>query len=446
MKKGIRPSWKQTCVRIFLQALSAFFICPFTVASAEWIVEVDTLGLDRLESPVYCENKFPPDCQVTEILEDGNELLCRYQQDENGIYWILSGETKAFETRRFKISDSEKVDLEGIGIQVLEGPEQVSFRQGHDHVLSYQTAFMPAPPGVSPLLGKSGFVHPLKTPKGFVVTSIQPKDHIHHYGLWHPWTHTHVDGRPVDFWNIGLGQGTCRFDEILEMVSGPVMGRLKVRQVYEMILDAEKLKENLANGKWPDSLSTQISRPVLDEVLELQVWHRPGDENGFMLDYSITQTCRPGIEFRVDAYRYSGFGLRATQLWGNHNSGYLTDLGKDRFNANATRARWAQIFGHASGSDAGILMLSSIQNRDHPEFIRIWDQNANGGRANCFINFNPVQNQDGLLVPEKSYKRMYRIYVHDLKPNEINAEGLWRDFQNPLQCRLMKTSTKEAKP
>ena len=41
----------------------------------------------------------------------------------------------------------------------------------------------------------SNFVHPLKTPSGFVVTDAQPEDHLHHFGLWWPWKYIQVSER-----------------------------------------------------------------------------------------------------------------------------------------------------------------------------------------------------------------------------------------------------------
>ena len=53
----------------------------------------------------------------------------------------------------------------------------------------------------------SAFVHPLRTPAGFVGTDIQPRDHMHHLGIWWPWKFVEVNGRKFNTWEIQQGQG-----------------------------------------------------------------------------------------------------------------------------------------------------------------------------------------------------------------------------------------------
>ena len=43
-------------------------------------------------------------------------------------------------------------------------------------VLEYRKALEPAPPGIDALFAKSGFIHPLHSPSGKVLTRIQPPD------------------------------------------------------------------------------------------------------------------------------------------------------------------------------------------------------------------------------------------------------------------------------
>jgi len=53
----------------------------------------------------------------------------------------------------------------------------------------------------------SNFIHPLKTPSGFVLTQIRPLDHRHHFGLWWPWKYVATEGRKVLFWELQKGDG-----------------------------------------------------------------------------------------------------------------------------------------------------------------------------------------------------------------------------------------------
>jgi hypothetical protein len=75
-------------------------------------------------------------------------------------------------------------------------------------ILSYRHSVMDVPAGVDPLFKRSGFIHPLWSPAGHVLTRVQAPDHYHHYGIWGPWTLTTINGQEVDFWNLAKGEGT----------------------------------------------------------------------------------------------------------------------------------------------------------------------------------------------------------------------------------------------
>lgn len=67
-------------------------------------------------------------------------------------------------------------------VSLEQTPKGVDFRFAEQLLLTYQTAVEDVPAGVAPEFRKSGFIHPLKTLSGQVLTSIQPSDHYHHYG------------------------------------------------------------------------------------------------------------------------------------------------------------------------------------------------------------------------------------------------------------------------
>jgi len=46
---------------------------------------------------------------------------------------------------------------------------------------------------------------------GLLVTDDYPPNHLHHHGIWFPWTKTRFEGREVDFWNMGGKTGTVEF-------------------------------------------------------------------------------------------------------------------------------------------------------------------------------------------------------------------------------------------
>jgi hypothetical protein len=286
----------------------------------------------------------------------------------------------------------------------------LTVKLGEKPVLTYRYAPMPPPKGVNARFTRSGFIHPLYSPGGEVLTAIHPKDHYHHLGLWNPWTSTEFAGQHVDFWNLGKGEGTVRFVRFASVTDGPVFGG------YRAVLEHVALKT-------PGGETV-----VLQEVCDVRVWRTAGS---FLVDFTSTQTCVADQPLKLNAYRYGGFGFRGRLGWGNDNSDYLTSEGKTRANGHGTRARWCHAYGATPKGGAGVLFMSNPGNREHPEPMRLWPKGANKGKDNVFFNFCPVQKKPWILEPGKSYTLRYRLCVYDGKPADVPTEPLWQAFAHP---------------
>jgi len=69
-----------------------------------------------------------------------------------------------------------------------------------------------APPGAGELNATSGFLHPVWSPNGAIVTDWGPQDHYHHRGIFFAWTKTKWGKLAPDFWNLFAGSGRTRFE------------------------------------------------------------------------------------------------------------------------------------------------------------------------------------------------------------------------------------------
>ncbi len=63
--------------------------------------------------------------------------------------------------------------------------QKLTIKLNQAELLSYQQQPLVDPIGGEKFKG-SNFIHPLKTLSGFTLTQSQPKDHLHHFGLWWP--------------------------------------------------------------------------------------------------------------------------------------------------------------------------------------------------------------------------------------------------------------------
>lgn len=279
-------------------------------------------------------------------------------------------------------------------------------------LLTYVHAETPAPEGTDPLYKRSAYIHPLYSPGGEILTTIQPPDHIHHYGIWNPWTHTNFGEDSVDFWNLALGQGTVRFAEYLEEYE--TKGEAGFKVVHDHIYFPKEGGEKVA----------------IEETWDLKV--HDASDSSYIADLSVKLTNVLDMDIELEAYRYGGgLGYRATEKWNPGNASVLTSEGKNWSEADGTGARWVIIEGESSVPQgrSGILFLSHPGNRSHPEPMRMWPPITNEGKANVFFEFCPIRHQEWILEPGKVYTLKYRMVVFDGAMDVESAETHWNNFQ-----------------
>jgi hypothetical protein len=282
---------------------------------------------------------------------------------------------------------------------------------GNKNLLVYQFKTVYPPKGIDSAYRRSGFIHPLYTLHGQVLTRIQPPDHYHHYGIWNPWTHTFFEGDTVDFWNIGGKQGTVRFAKFTSQKSKKDFSEYTV--LHEHVVFKKDKSEKVALNEWQ---TVRVYNPV-------------EKENYYVVDITSKMTCASQSPLLIVAYRYAGLGWRATEYWDKNNSEMLTSEGKTRDNTDNTKARWIIVYGALPGNDeGGIVMMSHHSNYNHPEPLRIWDKKQNGGRGDVFANFAPTKDKDWLLEPGKTYTLKYRLVVFNGKMNAEKAENAWKEY------------------
>jgi hypothetical protein len=338
------------------------------------------------------------------------------------LWWILSGRTPARSKRTFQLMKGEgKLTHVKANVKVTKDDSVLQIRRGDRKILQYNHAPVPPPEGKSELYTRSGFIHPLWSPSGAVLTNIHPADHIHHIGIWMPWTKTKFEGKEVDFWNLAGGQGTVRFVKFLSTTSGPVFGGFEVEQ--------EHVALKTSAGE----------KVVLKETWDVRIYNIGGPEKGYWLwDFVSTQRVVADSPLYLPKYRYGGFGFRGAAEWEGKNAMYLTSEGKTRKDGHATRARWCEVAGAIEGKWAGVTFLSHPKNFRHPEPMRIWPS------GQVFFNWAPSQAGDWVMEPGKEHVFRYRQYVHEGKASVADAERIWRDYAKPPKVTIKADKPKDA--
>ena len=412
-----------SCVLSPQSATWAEPLARITVEAGDYTRFGTPVSLDLMGVPVG----FPTD-KIRLIEIKGSKRIHILSQLEPGspprLWWVLLEKPPAGSKLTYEI---ERVKGEGLILDVtyenapyLQAENNDSFLQIQAHgpsgirkILRYHHAIVPAPKGQSKLYDRSAFIHPLWSPKGSVLTNIHPPDHYHHLGIWMPWTKTKFEGEEVDFWNIGKGQGTVRFNKFLSTSSGMIFGGFQAEH------DHVALKTDAGE------------KVVLKEIWEVRAYSSIGGP-GRLWDFVSTQRCVADSPLLLEEYRYGGFGFRATADWKGETAAYLTSEGKTRKDGHATRARWCDTSGVTDGNWKGVTFFSHPQNFRHPEAMRIWP----GFDQEVFFNWAPVQTGDFEMKPGEDHLFRYRLYVHEGKIDVARTEQLWNDYAHPPKATI----------
>jgi len=142
------------------------------------------------------------------------------QLEPDGRAWCVVRDLARGEQRTYRV------------VEAAAAPDVVSVKRTGD-VLRFAVAGRPAlqyqgepsrlpRADLEPIFQRGGYLHPVFTPGGAVVTDDYPSNHKHHHGIWFPWTKTEFEGRHPDFWNMGDGTGRVEFSGLDAVWSGPV--------------------------------------------------------------------------------------------------------------------------------------------------------------------------------------------------------------------------------
>jgi hypothetical protein len=350
-------------------------------------------------------------------IKDGREVPVPSQiqlYPKPRLWFIASGSTPPHTTRNYQLRQAPSTPCSEI--KISDDDKFLDIYHGNNKVLRFNHAIVPPPQGGNPLYARSAFIHPLCSPAGRILTQIHPADHLHHLGIWNPWTKTIFEEKEIDFWNLAKGQGTVRFVKFNYKTAGPVLAAFEAQKEHVWLKAPEGEKK------------------VLDEQLTVRVFNLPNSANGYLIDYIITQKCAGDLPLDLPAYRYGGFGFRATEQWKGENRNYLTSEGKNIKDADGSRARWCDVFGSTEKGQCGVLFMSHPKNHEHPEPIRVWGPEF----SDVFFNFCPIKKKSWTFVPQKDYTMKYRMYVYDGRIDADFAEQLWRGFACQPDVELIK--------
>ena len=382
--------------------LMAAALTDHAVVAKTYRVTVGAAEVERAGQ--LAEFTLPADARGATSLKSAGGMSIPLQVDAGTARFIVPVQ-KAGEVLAFTLGETKT----GGGVEVRRNSGQLHIMVAGKPAFDYQMDKDAVPRAdIKPEFKRAGYIHPVYTPSGRIVTDDYPSNHVHHHGIWSPWTKTTFQGRAPDFWNMGAKTGAEDFVSLKRTWNGPVHGGFEARlQMVDLSAPAPvvALKET-----W---LVTAYDIPSSTGVTPVR-----------MFDLVITQTCATNDRVSLPNYHYGGFGFRGADAWNGPGEAalYLTSEGvDDRIKGNNTRGRWCYLGGRLDGAIAGTAVLGHPENFRAPQPLRLHPNMP-------YLSFVPQQLGDFAIEPGQPYIARFRFIASDGAPDRVEIDGYWNGY------------------
>jgi hypothetical protein len=292
----------------------------------------------------------------------------------------------------------------------MEG-DVVALAVGATPALRYQTKGK-LPGGVGGNFLRGGYIHPLNTPSGLLVTDDYPGDHHHHHGIWSAWAHSTFEGRSMDFWNMGGGSAKVDFESLEGTWDGPVHTGFHSHQVF-VDLRAPGGGKVALKEQWFVTFYRQSETPTY-----------------YVFDIDSTQETASASPVMLEQYLYGGFAFRGSAQW-QQGALFLTSEGKDRGSGDGSTAKWCFMGGKVDGKMAGYAVLGHPTNFRAPQPMRL-------NPTDPYFSYSPVKPGGFPIMPGKPFATRFRFVVVDGAPDPALLDRLWADYATPPEVSVAR--------
>lgn len=274
-----------------------------------------------------------------------------------------------------------KPAAEQSGPRLIQTADHLTLSVSGQPVITYHLT-PELPEGQPEIYRRSGFIHPVHAPNGYVVTDGFPLGHTHQHGIFTAWTKTRFRGDTIDFWNQQKGTGTVEHVSVLETNENAETAGFRV-----------KLRH----------LST-VYGPVLEEEWHVRVH---ADADPFRWELRSVQTNVTADTLFLLQHVYGGLGIRGSRNWNAVDTThfvaaarFLTSAGLDRLPANNTRPEWTMIY----GDSASLKVIPSPENFRSPQFVRVHPEMP-------YLSVTPVVEEGFFIAPGAKYETSFAFEV-----------------------------------
>jgi hypothetical protein len=356
---------------------------------------------------------LPPEAAGAIAVRDASGGEHWLQREADSSVRLIVPWQRAGETLTFTVAPELRPSTRGVCVAPENGDLRVTV--GDAPVLFYRVDRNARPrTDIKPEILRAGYIHPVFSPAGQLVTDDYPSNHVHHHGIWTPWTKTSFQGRSPDFWNMQNKTGAEDLVAVDRTWDGPVHGGLEAR--LKMV-----------------DLTAPSPLTALNETWRLTVYAIAGAPRPVrMFDLIVAQQCATNDPLILPKYHYGSFGLRGAGAWNGPGEAahFLTSEGiTDRIKGNDTRARWVYLGGKTPAGLAGTATLGHPDNFRAPQPIRLHPDMP-------YFSYVPQQLGEFRIAPGETYRVRYRFIVADGEPDRAMLDAYWQGYAHPAAAQV----------
>jgi hypothetical protein len=312
------------------------------------------------------------------------------------------------------------VSLGGERLRTVESEASIDVLCGDALVLRYNKVAPKAPDEARRVYERSGYIHPLYSPQGRLVSGDFAADHPHQHGLFVAWKNTSFQGRQLDFWNhhAKTGTGTVLHDQVVSIQDDPHVAGFQVA-VKHCAIDPAAGQQVILKDVW--TVRVQIAE---DDSLGRH----------YVVDFQVAQTNVTEHPLTINEYHYGGIGFRGSNAWYSDQSAkalaavaktpdqplpamevtrhrFLTSEGKDRRLGNHSRPDWTMLYGFVDdGQVAGVRVTPLETNLRYPDPMRLHPTKP-------YFSISPCVAGAFDILPGETYRADYRFEIFDGAPD-----------------------------
>jgi hypothetical protein len=381
-------------------------------AQQKMMIEVSAGAWPRYQTPIQAilSKPMPMDKAYQVVNTQTGKKAPAQLTDSITLIFILPDSLPSGKTARYQLREQPGNHHHNT-MQIETKKEGLLIKAAQRPVLFYHITEA-LPPADSPAYyRRSGFIHPLYSPGGQILTDDFPAAHAHQHAIFTAWPNTTFRNDSVDFWNQHQKKGTVEHVEVIKQIQGPVVAQLQVLLHYK----------SLAHGN------------VLQEKWTLTVYPFT---SYFLFDLASAQQNITTDTLYLNKYHYGGLAFRGSKQWNAEDKKYytnnwrvVTSEGMTDSSANGTHARWVDASGKIDGVTAGATVFDHPGNFRYPQPIRVHP-------GMPYWAYAPVADGPFTIDPGAWYHARYRYYVHQGTAGNHMLGKIYKDWTEAPLVRV----------